>query len=104
MKCIAFLFLLAGIAAHAADRSRFRGADGTGNAGDSKAPPTWSDMENLKRTAALPERNHRFRAKADPQTRRAKHTRGRLDISTLQSGDLLHRGGLGKTKAIQQTT
>ncbi len=39
---------------NAADWPRFRGADGSGNAGDTKAPTTWSDAENVKWKAALP--------------------------------------------------
>ena len=39
---------------HAADWPRFRGADGSGNAGDAKAPTTWSDTENVNWKAALP--------------------------------------------------
>ena len=54
MKHAAALLFLATIAAHAADWPRFRGADGNGNAGDTKVPATWSDSENLKWKAALP--------------------------------------------------
>ncbi|MEK0450829.1 MAG: hypothetical protein RL088_3097 [Verrucomicrobiota bacterium] len=54
MKHAAALLFLATIAAHAADWPRFRGVDGSGNAGDAKAPATWNDSENLKWKTALP--------------------------------------------------
>ena len=54
MKHAAALLFLATIAAHAADWPRFRGTDGNGSAGDTKAPATWSDTENLKWKTALP--------------------------------------------------
>ena len=54
MTHAAALLFLATIAAHAADWPRFRGTDGNGSAGDTKAPATWSDTENLKWKTALP--------------------------------------------------
>ena len=54
MKHAAILLAFASIATQAADWPRFRGADGSGNAGDTKAPATWSDSENLKWKTSLP--------------------------------------------------
>lgn len=51
---IAFALVSLIATTHAADWPRFRGADGSGNAGDTKAPVTWSDTENVKWKAALP--------------------------------------------------